>query len=643
MARSSANTVITLNFDGLPSKRWKSPLDAALFYARQGMKIFPCHYVKEDDEGKPLPEEDWKKPPLDGWPSGATTDVEQIKRWWTRWPDALIGHRPGDSGCVVFDVDVKHGAPGKANWDALKLDDDDCARVARTRSGGWHYTYERGDVGPVSNKDLRPGINVRCDNGYVILPSPGNGYHWAKWGAVGPMPQGLADLLRSVQKNDRATGEASSDGWKVTGALSRWRDRIQTRWRRSAKKKAWIGYLTTTVQDIIPKNKLDEGNRSDIVWAMEKDFCELGIPQGDAFELIWPMALCKWQGRRDGERSLREEIDKAYAEHDAEHEKKSKSDSFGTLSDVVEEDVRYLWKPYIPYGMVVIFEGDPKAGKSYVAMWLAATLSVGIAPDGSKIKPLKILYVTKENPEKFIFKARNRVMGGNAENIRYLQDKKLVFDEEGLKAFEEEVMTNRPDVIVVDVLNSFVPPHVNISAPNEIRSVMDAVAVIAEKAGSALIFVRHWRKAGGSAMHKGAGLVDIGATAGSVVMFPRDKDDPKLHYMGHTTARASEEGPTLKFRLQGDPVAELIWEGTSDLTPDDLAGMDRDKTALDEAKEFLKEYLKNGPKLADDVETAAAALCHAERTLRRAKDDLHIIVSKETGVAHGRWRWKLPE
>ena len=293
--------------------------------------------------------------------------------------------------------------------------------------------------------------------------------------------------------------------------------------------------------------------------------------------------------------------------------------------------------------MVVIFEGDPKAGKSYVAMWLAARLSVGIAPDGSKIEPLNILYVTKENPEKFIFKARNRVMGGDAKKIRYLKDKKLVFDEEGLKAFEEEVMTNCPDVIVVDVLNSFVPPHVNISAANEIRSVMDAVADIAEKAGSALIFVRHWRKAGGSAMHKGAGLVDIGATAGSVVMFARDKDDPGLHYMGHTTARASEEGPTLKFRLQGDPVAELVWEGTSDLTPDDLAGMDRDKTALDEAKEFLKEYLKDGPKLADDIETAAAALCHSERTLRRAKDDLHIIVSKETGVAHGRWRWKLPE
>ena len=111
--------------------------------------------------------------------------MEQIKKWWKRWPDALIGHRPGDSGCVAFDVDVKHGSPGKANWDAFGFD----PRLRQGRSdtnGGWHYTYQRGDVGPVSNKDLCPGVNVRCDNGYVILPSPGNGYAWEQWSAVDP-------------------------------------------------------------------------------------------------------------------------------------------------------------------------------------------------------------------------------------------------------------------------------------------------------------------------------------------------------------------------------------------------------------------------------------------------------------------------
>lgn len=636
MPGSSADNIIRVDFSD-PKSMWKKPLDAALFYARSGLKIFPCHYVKEDDRGNILAEQDWKKAPLVRWKEAATSDVEQIKKWWEDWPDALIGWVPGYNDCVVFDVDVKHGAPGKREWDALKLDDDDCARVARTRSGGWHYTYHRSGVGHVSNSDLKPGVNVRGDNGYVILPSPRSGYEWARWGEPSAMPPALDELLRSVQRDHTGGGgddDELPEREEFEAALRKWRGRIRSRrpWWKEHLRERW-GVSG------------EKGERSDDLHRMEHDCRELGVSASDCFLLIWPLDICKFRyDRRNGERQLRREIKGVYAEHDAGHGegKKSKSDSFGTLSDVVEEVLRYLWKPYIPYGMVVIFEGDPKAGKSYVAMWLAARLSVGIAPDGSKIEPLKILYVTKENPEKFIFKARNRVMGGDAGNIRYLKDKKLVFDEDGLKGFEQEVVVNRPNLIVVDVLNSFVPPGVNMGSPNEIRSVMDAVADIAEKAGSALIFVRHWRKASGSAMHKGAGLVDIGATAGSVVMFARDKDDPKLHYMGHTTARASEEGPTLKFRLQGNPVAELIWEGTSDLTADNLAGMDRDNTALDDAKDFLKDYLKNGPKLADDVETAAQANCHAKITLRRAKEELKVIPFKETGVAHGPWWWKLP-
>ena len=203
-------TPITVDFGGYPSK-WMKPLDAALFYARQGVKIFPCHYVKVDDGGNDLPEEDWKKPPRDGWPDGATTDVGQVKKWWRRWPDALIGHRPADSGCVVFDVDVKHGSPGKVNWDALGFDLDARTRVARTRSGGWHYAFQRSDGSPVSNKDLCPGVNVRGDNGYVILPSPGSGYSWEWWQAPGPMPQDLADLLRSKQNDHTSDGDDENE------------------------------------------------------------------------------------------------------------------------------------------------------------------------------------------------------------------------------------------------------------------------------------------------------------------------------------------------------------------------------------------------------------------------------------------------
>jgi Bifunctional DNA primase/polymerase, N-terminal/AAA domain len=652
VAKSPANNIVTLNFDGLPSK-WKTPLDAALFYARDGMKIFPCRYVKVE-KGKLLPEENWKQPPLDGWPDGATADVEQIKKWWKRWPDALIGHRPGDSGCVVFDVDVKHGSPGKANWDAFGFDLDDCARVARTRTGGWHYTYQRGDVGPVSNKDLCPGVNVRCDNGYVILPSPENGYHWEQWGVVEPMPPKLADLLRSVQR-DTAAAEGDADGEDLPphevfeAALVKWRGRIRAKrpWWKEHLKNRWGSSDKT-------------GERSDDLHRMEHDCCERGISEKDCFLLIWPLDICKFRcdGRRQGERQLRREIKEVYAGHKAKNGENPAGSPFRLLSEVIEKEVKYFWPPYAPYSMVTMVEGQRYQGKSYILHWMIAHATRGRSPqfaldranhDKTDIEPLTVLYLSKgENPSDFVLKPRIRVMGGDMTKFQCLDDDPnheyydLVFDDEGLQKLEEIIEIFRPKLIAVDSLNSFVPEGINAGVANQIKPLIEKLARSAAKAEAAMLIVRHWRKASGSALNMASGLVDIGAVARSVLTVACDRKDDSIRYMAHAGATVGKRGPTLKFHLDGDPVADLFWDGHSDLTADDLA-RGGEKSALDDAKEFLLDYLKDGPKPKEDVEVAAAARGHAEHTLRRAKDDLGVIVFKEAGVAHGRWWWKLPQ
>ena len=45
-----------------------------------------------------------------------------------------------------------------------------------------------------------------------------------------------------------------------------------------------------------------------------------------------------------------------------------------TLSDVVAEKVKFLWKPYIPCGKISIIQGDPGEGKTTLAFsegWVA--------------------------------------------------------------------------------------------------------------------------------------------------------------------------------------------------------------------------------------------------------------------------------
>mgnify|MGYP000423316681 CR=1 FL=1 len=73
--------------------------DQALALAREGFHVFPIAAGK-------------KAPPLIAdFPNQATTDDEQIREWWLRWPNANIGistTRYGEGeALLVVDVDNK--------------------------------------------------------------------------------------------------------------------------------------------------------------------------------------------------------------------------------------------------------------------------------------------------------------------------------------------------------------------------------------------------------------------------------------------------------------------------------------------------------------------------------------------------------
>ena len=95
-----------------------------------------------------------KKPPVvDRWESRATTDPDQINRWWQHAPYA-IGIATGPSRLVVIDLDIPK--PGDAlpdRWAHLRIGSGAAVLRALTReqhttvtptytvstpSGGWH-------------------------------------------------------------------------------------------------------------------------------------------------------------------------------------------------------------------------------------------------------------------------------------------------------------------------------------------------------------------------------------------------------------------------------------------------------------------------------------------------------------------------
>jgi len=68
------------------------------------------------------------------------------------------------------------------------------------------------------------------------------------------------------------------------------------------------------------------------------------------------------------------------------------------MSEVELQEVRWLWKPYIPFGKLTIIQGDPGEGKTTFALRLAAACSSGVALPGMETtEPFNVIYQTAED------------------------------------------------------------------------------------------------------------------------------------------------------------------------------------------------------------------------------------------------------
>jgi hypothetical protein len=159
-----------------------TPGEAAQHYVAHGWPVFPC-----------CPAGPRRKQPLT--PLGfhdASAEPGIIERWWTRWPDALVGLPTGrPSGVVVLDIDVKdpraHGFDALGERGLLPLP---TTPMVHTASGGLHVYFDPGERElRNSASQIGPGLDVRGTGGYVVVPSPGSGYRWDPHHHFAPSPR----------------------------------------------------------------------------------------------------------------------------------------------------------------------------------------------------------------------------------------------------------------------------------------------------------------------------------------------------------------------------------------------------------------------------------------------------------------------
>jgi hypothetical protein len=165
--------------------------------------VFPCRRADQtDQEGRTLKA---KSPLTRNGFKDATQDEQQIRRWWSANPEALVGVPTGSiTGLVVIDYDHRSASSAAQDWISEHQFELTKTRVHATGggSGGRHYLFKapagvkiRGGASVVLGKVKREGLDIRAEGGYVIWWP----LHYGQSGPMEeaqPLPAGLIDERR---------------------------------------------------------------------------------------------------------------------------------------------------------------------------------------------------------------------------------------------------------------------------------------------------------------------------------------------------------------------------------------------------------------------------------------------------------------
>jgi len=192
------------NASAAPQAAHPDLLAIALEAAKQGIAVFPCSpHTKQ-----PLTKRGFTE---------ATTDVEAIKAWWAKNPNAIVGSPTGKiTNRLVIDTDSDRAEEelrilaeqNDAAWPPVTF-------TVKTHDGKhFYFNYPtKGEIG-CSNRSLPHHVDVRGQGGYVILPPcphPEGGFYTIIDPArKADLPDWLLKLLLGMSAGQRiAVGEAT--------------------------------------------------------------------------------------------------------------------------------------------------------------------------------------------------------------------------------------------------------------------------------------------------------------------------------------------------------------------------------------------------------------------------------------------------
>lgn len=307
------------------------------------------------------------------------------------------------------------------------------------------------------------------------------------------------------------------------------------------------------------------------------------------------------------------------------------------LTDVTEKEAEWFINGYVPKGQATTLAGDGGSGKTSLWCSIAASVSNGYSPffasGETDRKPQKVLFFSAEDSVQHTLKKKLRQCGANMENIITVDIadehfKDIKFNSPLLESLVEE---HRPELLIFDPIQAFIPPEMNMGYRNAMRQCLAPLIAMGEKYGVTTIVVVHANKrAGAYGRNRIADSADIWDISRSVLM-TGETNEKGIRYM---TQEKNNYGPlqnTVLFSIEdGVPVFKGFTDKRDRDFVQDSNYTEKVAPAKDEARAFILDYLRDGEKEVKDLDGMGKAQGHSPNALKNAKAEL----KKEKLVAY---------
>lgn len=429
--------------------------------------------------------------------------------------------------------------------------------------------------------------------------------------------------------------------------------------------KKWEKKLPAWCRRELLRGKPTPGKRSEMFWKLGQTLIETGIPMDDAAVLLKASPWNKFKDRRGEDAQIERELNKAVNKHMQADKRinrvKGDDDNgerrliFRSMDQVETREIEWLWYPWLAYGELVIMEGDPGLGKSYVMQVISRCVCDGLKlpteHKGDQPRQGKVLYCDLENSADTVTKKRLEWAGLKKEsNFIQMEEPFSMADDDVLDELLEFIERERPTMVVFDTLNNYLGAA-DAFKGHEVAQVFQRFRDIARRFNCCVVVLRHLTKSSKEkALYRGTGSIQFTGLARIVITVGQSPTDSETRVMAVTKINIAKPPRALEFIVEGvhDPKdrdkSKFIWGDFVDLSADDIVSVPakKENSEKEDAIAFLELQLEDGPCELTKLERMAESRGVSLRTLHRAADDLGVIKKSKGFGKDKRAYWSLP-